>query len=362
MKLPALWLPLVLRRQPNARKVVRRSRRAARRTLGFALGFVLLIHFAVIVSMETVKPEWRDPEFGYRLRNLRALQASAPERPLVVALGSSRTQMDLSPASMPIPDGGPIVFNLGRSGAGPIRLAMNLQRLRSAGVRPNAVLIEFMPSTFHTETVSDVAEKMAPMLSHADVELLVKYTDDSTKLRRAWAWTRMNSLYTSRLTLMSHLQSGWLPWPVRQDYLWTVVDRYGWMPYVKETVQDAEREKQLNVVEANYFPILQDLHIHHPPEQALRDIIACCQKDGVRVALYVMPESPRFRSWYSPEAERRSRALLDAIAKETGVPVFDASSGFAETDFVDGHHMLRGAAAVFSERLWRDHLQPWLAK
>lgn len=388
MKLPALRQTLLSltrpserykaehRSRPRARRTVvqplpgrsappqpaRLSRRRARRTLAFGLGFILLFHLALIVQMETAKPEWRDPEYGYRYRNIRLFQADAPDRPIVIALGSSRTQMGLSPAHMPIPETGPAVFNLGRSGAGPIRLAMNLQRLRSAGLRPHAVIIEYMPSTFCTETVDDVIDKQAPMLSYRDVETLTPYCDDPAALRLAWAKARMNSFYTSRLTLLSHLQSGWLPWPVRQDYLWTVQDPHGWMPYVKKTVTEAEREAQLQIVRSSYFPVLQGMPMKPRPEQALRDMIASCQRDGVRVALFVMPESPQFKSWYSTETSCRSREMLEAITRETGVPVFDASAGFAETDFADGHHMLRGPAAVFSERLWREHLEPWLAK
>jgi hypothetical protein len=46
---------------------------------------------------------------------------------------------------------------------------------------------------------------------------------------------------------------------------------------------------------------------------------------------------------------------------ELGCPVFDASSGWAEEDFLDGHHMTGAGAARFSRRLADEHLRPWFA-
>ena len=49
----------------------------------------------------------------------------------------------------------------------------------------------------------------------------------------------------------------------------------------------------------------------------------------------------------------------DAVP-ESGVPLFDASKGFAEVEFADGHHLLRSGAARFSRRLADEHLRAWV--
>ena len=45
-------------------------------------------------------PELRDPEFAYKLYNLRARMAEAPGRPLVLIMGSSLSDTGLSPVAM----------------------------------------------------------------------------------------------------------------------------------------------------------------------------------------------------------------------------------------------------------------------
>ena len=98
---------------------------------------------ALAVSLETVKPEWRDPEYGYRLKQLRQWRREAPDRPLVVMFGSSRTQMGISPTAMGFPDepGSPVVYNFGYRGGRPVWVWLNLMRLLVDGVKPDFVLI-----------------------------------------------------------------------------------------------------------------------------------------------------------------------------------------------------------------------------
>ena len=48
----------------------------------------------------------------------------------------------------------------------------------------------------------------------------------------------------------------------------------------------------------------------------------------------------------------------DAVP-ESGNRMFDASDGFAEEEFADGHHLLRSGAARFSRRLADEHLREW---
>ena len=77
-------------------------------------------------------PEIRDPEFGYRLLRLREQGASAPDRPLFLILGSSRTLSGICPPSLPPwpADAGtePRVFNFSQLGSGPVRELLTLRQ------------------------------------------------------------------------------------------------------------------------------------------------------------------------------------------------------------------------------------------
>ena len=89
--------------------------RQARAALLCALTFFLGFQAALTVAMERWRPELRDPEYGYRLAHLRNLLAKHPGRPLVLALGSSRTQLGFRPAALTwaAADGAPppVAFN-----------------------------------------------------------------------------------------------------------------------------------------------------------------------------------------------------------------------------------------------------------
>jgi len=342
-------------------RVTRHRRRHAARALGCGLLFFVAMNLALSLAMETVRPEWRDPEYGHRFQRLRRLQAVNPGRPLVLAIGSSRTQMGLSPSHMATGENGPIVYNLAHSGYGPIHLNMLLRRAKAADVAPQAVLIEYMPPAFQEfGSIKDLMNDYLPTLSLEDIANLKPYCIDVAALRSQWVRARLHPFYSMRMTLMSHLQPGWLPRLLRQDYLWTMVDDHGWVPYVYPSVSAEFRAKGLERMHESYFRSLQDFRIGPWQEKALRDMITICKDEGIRVAIYTMPESPIFRSWYTPETSRRSQAFLEGLRQETGVAVFETTSGFGEEDFADGHHMLRHAAKSFSRRLWEEHLQSWL--
>src|SRR5262245_61885792 len=79
------------------RAPARPTRSRAKRTVLAGFAFAALLHLGLNVALDTVKPEWRDPEYGHRVKELKPLAATAGSRPVVVALGSSRSQMGLSP-------------------------------------------------------------------------------------------------------------------------------------------------------------------------------------------------------------------------------------------------------------------------
>src|SRR5262249_4492410 len=109
--------------------------------VGFQLGLAW--------DMERWQPELRDAEFGYKLATLRKQLEKSRDAPLVLALGSSRTQLGFRPSVVSsVCSGGsepPVVFNFGLVGAGPVIELMCLRRLLDHGIRPHSVVVEILP-------------------------------------------------------------------------------------------------------------------------------------------------------------------------------------------------------------------------
>src|SRR5947199_2269179 len=117
-----LRIPFGPPRRPTARR--------ARAALLGGLALVLGSHAALAVSLDHRWAELRDPQYGGKLAYLRRQVRLQPGRPLVVALGTSRTEMGFAPVVMSVgpvpsrtpgaPAAEPLVFNFGLTGAGPV--------------------------------------------------------------------------------------------------------------------------------------------------------------------------------------------------------------------------------------------------
>lgn len=316
---------------------------------------VVLGTLGLNVVLDTVKSEWRDPEYGHRVKELRTLTA----RPLVVALGSSRSQMGFSPTHLGLGDGpdAALVYNLSQAGCGPIQELMNLKRLLADGVTPDFVLVEILPPALAGDAPP---ERLIPpaKLAYADLDRLEPFADDSATLRGNWLRERLAPWHTYRLNLLCHWGVGsWLPWQARQDFLWKQMKPHGWMPYFFAEVSPEKRADGQAKARAQYVPYFADYRIAPRPERAYRDLVELCRERGIRVAFYVMPESPVFRSWYPPHVQQ----AFAEYAATLGVPVFDASAWLDdELMFADGHHLMRHGAEAFSRRFGAECLAPWL--
>src|SRR5262245_42128245 len=108
------------------RRQLPRRRRAE---LAWCLAGFVAVQLALAAGVERLWPAVRDPEFGTRERLLRDRLAEAAGRPLVLALGSSRTLMGLDARRLseaPADGGGraPLVFTFGVGGSGPLMQAV----------------------------------------------------------------------------------------------------------------------------------------------------------------------------------------------------------------------------------------------
>jgi len=282
-------------------------RRRARRGVLAGLAAAATAHVGLALAVETVRPGWRDPDFGHRLPLVR----HPTHRPLVVALGSSRTQMGLRPTSLGLPN--TTVVNFSAPGAGPYHHRLTLDRLEAAGVRPDFLLVEILPAALAQVPGAEASFRpQAAMLSAADVARVSPYCDHTAGLWKSWAVNRLNSWYSLRLILLSHALSAALPRDSRQDFRWKAMDANGWLPYPYDAVAAGDRQKGLARSRAEYAATLARFRLTPGPDRALRDLVTEARRRGIRVAFYLMPESPTFRSWYPPAARA---AIHDYLAK-----------------------------------------------
>jgi hypothetical protein len=321
------------------------------------LGFVAL-QAALAVAVEVWRPEVRDPEYGIKLAVLRRRLAERPGAPLVLALGSSRTLMGLRPELLD--DGGAVVFNFGLTRCGPMQELLDYRRLRAAGARPAVVLIEVTPSLLSQPDVWATAEQDRRM-SWADLAVLGRYRPRPAEMYWNWAQARLAPWFAYRFSLLAQYLPAGLPPESRTILKWGDVDGAGWLTRPEAVAVSAEEyRKRVAVVHEAFAPLVRDWRPAPEGGGALRELLDDCRRDRVPAVLYLMPEAPQFRSWYSAEARKRLTAYLGELSREYEAPVIDGREWIPEEGFEDGHHLRPAGARVFTARFEREVIGPFL--
>lgn len=341
-------------------------RRSARRAVGLGLFAFLLATLALAWAAETAKPQWRDPEYGHRLRRLRAWQKERPERPLVLFVGSSRVQMGVSPADMGFADapGSPLVYNAGYRCATPAVAWLQLQRFLDDGIRPTAVVL--MVAAVEVNLDGPAERQFAgrgARLSGADLRRLEPLTDDPTAFRRDRRAARLDPWNARREALASDVLPGWQAPAARLAHEgWEGMDGYGFTRLPVERVTADGRRGSWHDVSTVFAPAMNAPLPTRFADRVIRDLVARCGAEGIAVAVAWAPESPAYRALYTPRALANIADYSQTLTRELGVPVFAAPEHLEEDDFADGFHLARGGPAKYSRWLADVHLRPWRAR
>lgn len=336
-----------------------RTRRAGR-SIGAAVLAFALGQLALDFALESARPEWRDPEFGWRIKALRAIDESRCDRPLILAFGSSRTQMGLSPNDLGLggDEHSPIVYNFGQAGGGPIQTLLNVRRVLDAGIEPNAILVEIMPATLSYHGTSETFyHDTVARLNFADLRRLDDYCASPNRLAFRWLATRVLPWHSLRFLLLSHWQPTLLPWQKRIDFQWRLLDSRGWARFPFDSIDAEFRAAQTDRARQEYEGNLRNFEVSAISDRILRDLVALGRREGIAVSFYLMPEAPTFRAWMSPASREKLDAYLGSLSRELNVPIFDASAWLPDEAFADGHHLLPSAAKRFSARFGREFLR-----
>jgi hypothetical protein len=342
----------------------RRLRQSGRAVLLWALGAYLLAQLTLTPLMD-LRP-WTSFEVVRQVKwkRLRQLAAREPDRPLLLMLGSSRTEIAFQAGElngMAGPDGRPMrAYNFGLPGTCALHDQLHLREMLDAGIRPRVLLVEFLPPLLNAPGRGIASEEQwtwAPRLNVTQLVRLLPYFEHPGTKAGEWLEARLAPWYVFRPHLATFVRD--TLHPEQAEVLAPQHDVWG----SQTSNPDLAKPPAYRVWKAYdmYFASLQRLRVGDGPARALRDLLERCRQEGIPVVLVQMPESTWFRSWYRAEGLAESRRLLAELRATYGVDVIDATEWAADTDFTDGHHLMPHGAAAFTARL-REELRPILAR
>jgi hypothetical protein len=337
----------------------------------WGFGLYAATQLALVLALSSWRPTLTEGWKANKWEQLRHLAAGAPDRPLVVMLGSSRTDAAFDPScfdNLPGPGGKPwLVYNFGLPMAGPQRGGIYLDEMLAAGIRPRVLLIEYVPALLnetHKRAVSEEKWTLAPWLPLSDVCRLWPYWLHPYRKAGEWLESRLAAWYALRYYLLHEA----LPVPVAEGQPRVARGDWSWACWPHDD-RGFRRPLKGSALEQGllwsfdcgvFYPTLQHLHIGQGPVQALCDLLERCRQEKIPTALVFMPESNTFRSWYCPEGLADSYHLFAEIGARYGALAIDASEWVADADFADAHHVKKEGARVFTTRLIEE-LRPLLA-
>ena len=332
----------------------RRLKQSAQSALIWSLGLYAL----AAVVLDVVLDRWCPAPFEkvYRLKwaDLCRFAAETPDRPLLLMLGSSRTQTGFQAGRFDGvlgADGQPLAaYNFGVPASGPIHEYLYLRQMLEQGIRPRLLLVEFLPPLFnrtHDRIISEEGWTQSAWASATQFLRMTPYFAQPGRKAGEWLEGRLAPWYAQRMSLQAWILAvtgaarNHRPVPYAHD-------RWG----CRHPEQLSPRERaERTAVALEYKPSLQRFRPGEGPIRALHDLLDCCRREQIPVVLVLTPESAEFRSWYSPECRAATRDLLEEWRSRYGVAVLDATRWLEDEDFVDGHHAAASGARKFTTRL-----------
>ncbi|VTU00392.1 hypothetical protein : Uncharacterized protein OS=Singulisphaera acidiphila (strain ATCC BAA-1392 / DSM 18658 / VKM B-2454 / MOB10) GN=Sinac_5817 PE=4 SV=1 [Gemmataceae bacterium] len=292
----------------------------------------------------------RDPAYGDLELRLSAVERTDPAP--AVFLGTSRVNSGFDAGR-----GG--AFNFGVPGTGPVTHNIYLRRLIGAGHRPGLLLVEVLPALVADLGGEPLEARMTSgsRYTRDEVDRLAGYGVPRDRLDSQWRETRTVPWLGLRFQLLGRVAPWALPAHLRHDE-GRSGDARGWRRIPEEVLTPALVAAGRARARNDYAEVLRTLTPGGPAERALRDTVRLARGHGLRVRLVVMPEAAWFRDLMPAEVGARFDRWLARLASEEGCPVTDARRWVPDAGFADGHHLLPGGAAAFTDRLAAEVLAP----
>jgi len=362
--------PLTRLRPTGAPRGAPRLANARRRAAAaVASGAVVMVvaHLGLAFAAEAAFTV-RDPVYADRAAALARVERNLPAgAPLVVMLGTSRTGngFDARRAGERLTaklGRRADAFNFGLPAAGPVLHRVHLARLLAAGHRPALLLVEILPPSVAVLADGPLEAKFLDggRFTRDEVTLLAGYGMPREKLTRQRRETLVAPWYALRFPLLGRVAPAAIPAGRRHDEGRTS-DSHGWYRIWEEALPPKAIADANTRARRDYADILRDLTPGGPAAGALRDTLALAREHAIPTRLVLMPEAAEFRAMYSPAAARRLDRWVRQLARDAGCPVVDARDWVRDAGFVDGHHLLPGGSATFTDRLTDEVLAPGVA-
>ena len=323
-------------------------------------------------GVERWRPMWGDAEYGYRIKHLRQRLASEPDKPLLVMLGSSRVGNGFEADDLPPPDAtvanAPIVFNMSMAGGTHVVELFMLHRLLALGIHPRYVVIEVLAPALRADE-DWFAPGVIPWegrLRWSDLDVLRRHAP-ANAWKNYLAWIQMNLVpaYSYRYCLVSRYFPKLLEPSVFYSNNVNLIRHHltlsGYSPFGVATVTPAMHQFLLGNMLTHYAPCFAQLVVSPKVDEVFRDMLELCRREQITVlGMVLMPESSEFRQLCTPAKRAMVQAYLTGLCRDYHIDLIDAGCWIGDEHFADGHHLLPAGAHLFTERLWREHLQPLL--
>jgi hypothetical protein len=337
-----------------------------RAILGWSLVFFAATLLCLNLGLDNWWPEVRDAHNGPQLlvkqQRLRARIAAAPNRPLVLMLGSSITLMGFRAElldGMPAADGRPILaFNYGLFKTMTYGETMLWHSLRRKGVRPRLLLIEVVPLFLDSGAVGRWSEEDAalyvPGIRAAELPWLARLVPRPAELCWTWLESRLLPPFSPcGQAIWRRLRGGSLPREARDLYGLATMGPCGWVP-CPWNVPPEKRPRLIRDLQdswrGQYPETFSHFRIGAGPRRALTDLLELCRTDGVPVALVMMPQGSGFRAMFGADMESRLQQFLGEVRDQYGVPTVDARAWLPDEAFSDHVHLCADGATRFTNR------------
>ena len=316
-----------------------------------------VVQLVLGVAVEVWLPGVRDHEFAAKEESLRERLAEAPGKPLVLVLGSSRPMMGVQAGRLQEEFGpdGPVVFNFGIPGVGPMRQGIFLQRLLAAGLQPDYLLVEVLPPLFNDNGGSSLEESWMPgdCFTIPEIQKVAVHHGRLHRVLRQWITGRLlpcwgHAAGFRRLLAIDDCGVG----PEGGT------DSHGWLCLFRGGLTKEEIKRRTEKTHRQYAGTFHDYRLASRPSQALDDLLDRCRKERIPVALMVMPEGTTFRSWYPPSMAEGSANFVADVCQRHHLTLINARLWVDDEGFNDSHHMFPWGATQFTDRLAREAFQP----
>lgn len=332
---------------------------------GAALGWGLLA-FATLQAVcghavDGRRAEIRHPEYGRKLALLKSQATDHAGKPLLLAMGTSRTVFGFCASAE---KGEPAwQFNFGLTGVGPVQQLVCFRRLLDSGVRPAQLLFEIHPAFLNqTRQWCEARAVDVRKLNWRDFIVMRRYAYEPRSLTWRWLMSRLSPWYTHRAEILWHIAPSWFNEASRPDErMLAETDACGWSRFPVRPADTAERRRLERLCADLYSQPMHDFEVSDVPRRAIDELLDICREERIAVALVLMPEGAQFRERYTEAAMTQLHEYLVELQSDYPIEVFDCRAWCADEQLCDGQHLLPEGAQAFTARLQGQRLVPWLA-